>query len=57
MKYQGVDYDDLKLVRVVKSLENSEINQHPYVIRFISRLIQSSKIMPMERLVTPNMRL
>lgn len=26
MKYQGVDYDDLKLVRVVKSLENSEIN-------------------------------
>lgn len=32
MQYQGVDYDDLKLVRVVKSLENSEINGDQFVL-------------------------
>jgi hypothetical protein len=32
MQYQGVDFDDLKLVRVVKSLENSEINGDQFIL-------------------------
>lgn len=32
MQYQDVDFDDLKLVRVVKSLENSEINGDQFIL-------------------------